>query len=202
MTRESVRATGNLFSYRTSDILLAATIAVAFGVIFRGYGVFYDVLDPVFKGFPPLVGLLTGIWCLPALLAGLIVRRPGAAVFAEVVAASIEALLGGKWALGTLISGVLQGLGVEIVLAVTGYALFTLPVAAAAGALSTVFEWCYERFAYYGEWSNFWGFSLLGFFVISGVVLCGVLGHALIKALAATGALNQFPPGREHLANR
>lgn len=190
-------ATRPLMAYRTIDLLVTVAIGIAFGIAFLGYGALYTLLGPITAGFKPSEGILTGIWFLPAILAALIVRRPGAALLAEIIAASLEALLGGQWGLGTLYSGLLQGGGVEIAFLLFAYRRFTLPVAILGGVLSAILEWFYERFVYYPEFSTFFGFMLLVFFVLSGIVLCGVLGWVLTRALAATGALDALPAGRD-----
>lgn len=195
-------ATRPLLGYRTIDLLFTVAIGVVFGVAFVGYGLVSSLIDPLVAAFRPLIGLTAGIWFLPAMLAALIVRRPGAALLAEIIAASVEPLLGGQWGLGTLVSGVLQGAGVELAFLLTAYRRFTLPVAMLGGVLAAAAEWVYERFWYYPEFSTFFGIMLLVFFVISGALLCGALGLALTRALAATGALDATPAGREHAESR
>ena len=81
---------------------------------------------PVGRVYPPLPALLNGVWILPGVLAGLVVRKPGAALFAETVAAAIEALTGGLWGFTSLYYGVVEGLGVEIVFALMLYRRFGL----------------------------------------------------------------------------
>ena len=56
-------------------------------------------------------------------------RKPGAALLAEMVAAVLSMLLGSQWGWGTAISGLMQGGGVELAFLLTRYRRFTLPVA-------------------------------------------------------------------------
>ncbi|MGQ4537841.1 ECF transporter S component [Dermabacteraceae bacterium P7074] len=191
-----------LLKYRTQDLLAAATIAVAFGVVFRLYGELYSVLAPWYLLHPPTIGLLIGFWSLPALVAGFIIRRPGAALFTELVAASIEALLGGQWGVGTLIGGFNAGIGIEIALLIFMYRKYTLPVAILGGFLHTIPEWFYKLTVAYGEWSWPHKVELFGFYAISGVIMTGIGGYYLVRALADTGALNMFPAGRERMLSR
>ncbi|WP_246482743.1 ECF transporter S component [Brachybacterium halotolerans] len=184
-------------AYRTVDLVLTVAIGVVFAFVFLAWGQVYTLFTPLQAVLPPSVGLLAGVWFLPALVAMLIVRRPGAAVLAEVIAAVLEMVLGGQWGIGTVVSGLLQGGGVEIAFLVTAYRRFTLPVAIAGGALSGILEWVYERFSYYPEWSWASAWALLGFFIVSGALLCGVLGWLIVRALGATGALSAFPAGRQ-----
>src|SRR5439155_4635946 len=83
-------------AWRTRDILVAAVIGVAFGVVFAAWNVVWNVLAPA-SGATPLPNfLLYGMWLMPAVLAPLIIRKPGAAIFAEVVAAAVSAFMPGN----------------------------------------------------------------------------------------------------------
>jgi energy-coupling factor transport system substrate-specific component len=186
-----------LMAYRTVDLVLTVAIGVVFAFVFLAWGQVYTLFEPLQLVLPPSVGLLAGVWFLPALVAMLIVRRPGAALLAELIAAVLEMVLGGQWGIGTVVSGLLQGGGVEIAFLLTAYRRFTLPVAMVGGVLSGILEWVYERFTYYPEWAWPSAWALLGFFVVSAAVLCGVLGWALMRALGSTGALSAFPAGRQ-----
>ncbi|WME23798.1 ECF transporter S component [Brachybacterium sp. GU-2] len=183
--------------YRTVDLLATVLIGAAFGVAFLGYGQLYTLIGPLTAAFKPAEGLLAGIWFLPAVLAALLVRKPGAALLAEMVAAVLSMLLGSQWGWGTAVSGLMQGGGVELAFLLTRYRRFTLPVAVLGGVLSALLEWGWEKVAYYQEMS--WAFSgtMLAFFLLSGALLCGVLGWAASRALIATGAVDSLASGRE-----
>lgn len=183
--------------YRTVDLLVTVVIGVAFGVAFLGYGQLYTLIGPLTTAFKPAEGLLAGIWFLPAVLAGLIVRKPGAALGAEIIAAVLSMLLGSQWGWGTAISGLMQGGGVELAFLLTRYRRFTLPIAMLAGVLAAILEWGWEKFAYYQEMSWSFSFIMLAFFIVSGAVLCGLLGWAATRALSSTGALDSLPAGRD-----
>lgn len=196
-------ATGPLMRWRAVDLITAATIGVAIGVVFRLWGALYPVIETATKGFPPAVGLSGGVWFLAATLAALIVRRPGAALLAELVAATVEMLLAGQWGTGTLISGALQGLGVELVFAAFLFRRFGLFQAVLAGVSAAVIEClAYEFWFYWVDWSMGWRWIYLGFFALSGAVVAGAGMWLLVRALAATGVLNAFPPGVEHHQQR
>lgn len=184
--------------YRTIDLVTVALLGVAVGVAFWGWSQLYHVLSALSVfAFPPLGGLLSGPWLLGGVLGGLIVRKPGAALATEMVAASVEALLGNGWGITNLISGAVQGLGMEIVLAVLLYRRFGPVVASLGAALSAVFGSIYLWIAYYADWG--WDFKLiyLVLFVVSGVLAAGLLGWAVTRALARTGALDAFGAGRD-----
>ncbi len=85
---------------------------------------------------PPLRDLFYAVWLIPAVLAPLIIRKPGAALFAEMVAAGVSALLGSLWGVDTLLSGFVQGAAAELVFAFTLYRIWTFPVLAVAAVAS------------------------------------------------------------------
>ncbi|NIZ93436.1 ECF transporter S component [Kineococcus rubinsiae] len=197
--RSSALARGPLGRWRSLDLVTAAVLGVAFGVVFWGWDVVYNVLSPGFGFFQPAKGLLGGVWLLPAVVGALVVRRPGAALFTELVAASVEYLLGSGWSVGVLISGGLQGLGVEIAVALFAWRRWGAGVAALGGALAAALEALYEAFAY-NDWVLGWDLAYGAAFVVSGAVVAGLGGAALVRALARAGALQRFPAGAEHRA--
>jgi energy-coupling factor transport system substrate-specific component len=189
----------NAFTWRGIDLVTAAVLAVALGVAFWGFDVFvYPLIGVITAGFPPLGGLATGVWILPAVAGMLLVRRPGAAIFVELIAANVELTLGNSWGVTVLISAVIQGLAVELVFALFRYRKFGLVVAALAGAVAAFFEIVgYELNAYYADYSLVFKVVLVICAVVSGAVISGGLGTLLISALAKTGALSAFAAGRD-----
>lgn len=187
--------------WRTVDIVITAIIAVAGGVIFAVFNQTYHLLDPLWAAFPPSSGLQTGVWLFPGILAGLIVRRPGAALFAELVAAIISALFGSTFGATVLVSGLIQGLGAELGFALVGrYKNFGLQVAIAAGLLTGAAGGLNDTFLmrYYPEYPDAWLWAYVGFVALSGAI-AGVLMWFVTRGLAATGVLG---PLRSRAANR
>lgn len=195
----TVLASRPLMGWRGVDLITAAMLAVSFGVVFWGFDTFiYPILSTATAGFPPLGELMLGVWLLPAVVGGLVVRRPGAALFTELVAANVELFLGNNWGAAVLLSAVLQGLGVELALALFRHRRFGVLVAVLGGVLAAVFEIVfYEWHSYVAEFSSAWKAIYLGCGMVSGAVIAGVGGWFLVRALARTGALNAFPPGQE-----
>ena len=81
-----------------------------------------------------LPGVQTFVQFFAAVLGGLIVRKPGAAIYTELIAATVSALIGSQWGFGTLMSGLVQGLGAELVFALFLYANWNVFTAVLAGA--------------------------------------------------------------------
>ncbi|MGI4894757.1 MAG: ECF transporter S component [Janthinobacterium lividum] len=197
-SRTSAPSTRRTVRWRSVDLLTAAVLGVAFGVVFWGWDVLYLAVQPVFTALPPLSGILGGVWLLPAVVGALIIRRPGAALLAEMVAASVEALLGNYWGAGVLVSGVIQALGVELVVATFRWRRWGVPVAVLAGMLAAALEGVYEMFVNYADtWATGYRLVYIGAFVVSGAVIAGVGGRAIVRGLARSGALSAFAVGRE-----
>ncbi|WP_295642996.1 ECF transporter S component [uncultured Corynebacterium sp.] len=185
--------------WRVVDIVVAAILGVAFGLIFWIWngvgGAAYSAFD---AATPGLGGLATGIWVAAGVVGGLIIRKPGAAIFVELVAAIVSALLGNQWGIETVYSGLAQGLGAELAFMAFRYRKFTLPVAVLAGIGAEVLEWILELFTSGNmAMSGSYLVIYLACMVISGAILAGVLGYFLVRGLAATGALDRFAAGRE-----
>ncbi len=188
-----------LSAYRTIDLVTIATLGVACGVVFWGWAQAWNGISTLaLFAAPPLLGLLAGPWLVGGILGGLIVRRPGAALATEFIAAFVEMLIGNQWGASTMISGLLQGLGAEIVLAILLYRRFGPIAAGLVGALAAALEIFYEWHAYYGYWTWNYKLAYLGCTMLSGLVIAGIGGWLIVRAMAATGVLDAFGPGREH----
>jgi energy-coupling factor transport system substrate-specific component len=182
--------------WRTVDIVVTAVLGVSFGVVFWAWNLLWSATGAAFAAFPPAQAFMYGVWLLPAVIAPLIVRRPGAALFAELVAAVLSALLGSSWGSVILLYGLLQGLAGELGYAAFAWRRFGWPQAllsaVLAGAMAAVLDLVY----YYPAWSGGWKTTYLVVVVASTVVVAGVGGTALVRALARTGALSSFAAGR------
>lgn len=185
--------------WRTIDIVVASVLGVAFGVVFWVWDLLWKSLDTAFTFFKPAGGLIVGVWMLAAVVGGLVVRRPGAAVYTEFIAALVSTLIGSQWGTITVLEGVIEALGGELAFALLAYRSFRLPAAMLSGALAAVFATVFEAFVYYQNTS--WpGFRLpyIAISAASGLLIAGIGGYALVRALAGTGVLDRFGAGREH----
>jgi energy-coupling factor transport system substrate-specific component len=187
---------GISWSWRTVDIVVAAAIAIAFGVVFWAWNQVWAAATPAFVAIPPAQNILYGVWLVPAVLGGLIIRKPGAALFTELVAASVSAILGSQWGLDTVVSGALQGLGAEIVFLVVGYRRWTIAVALIAAIGTAIAAWVHDTPLYYADIGLGPQLVILVFMVVSAVVIAGIGSWFLMRSLVQTGVLAQFPAGR------
>jgi len=184
------------WSWRTVDIVVAAAIAIAFGVVFWAWNQVWAAATPAFVAIPPAQNILYGVWLVPAVLGGLIIRKPGAALFTELVAASVSAILGSQWGLDTLLSGALQGLGAEIVFLVVGYRRWTIAIALIAAVGTAIAAWIHDTPLYYADIGLGPQLVILVFMVVSAIVIAGIGSWLLMRSLVQTGVLAQFPAGR------
>ncbi|WP_425343240.1 ECF transporter S component [Microbacterium esteraromaticum] len=187
--------------WRVVDIVVAAVLGVAIGLVFWGWniigGAWFGAADALTPGFG---GIAVGIWLIGGVIGGLVIRKPGAALVVEVIAAIISMLIGNVWGVSTVLSGLVQGLGAELIFALFLYRRFGVVVAALSGIGAAVAAWIFEMF--YGSSPNIlksieFNAIYLGALVISGALLAGVVGWLLVRALASTGALSRFASGRE-----
>jgi energy-coupling factor transport system substrate-specific component len=183
--------------WRIVDIVVAAVISVAFGVVFLAWNALYAAVTPLFLGLPAAQAIMYGVWLLPAVLVGLIVRRPGAAVFGGFVAAAVSVLFGSPYGADALLSGAIQGAGAELAFAVGLYRRWSLPVAVLAGALAGLAATVHDVVLYYPDTSlGFWAVYTAAA-MVSGAVIAGLGSWLLVRALVATGVLAPFAVGGE-----
>jgi energy-coupling factor transport system permease protein len=189
--------------WRTVDIVVAAVLGVAFGVVFWAWNLVAEVAGTPLDFFPPIKGLLNGVFLMPGVVAGLLIRKPGAAVFASTLAAAVSLLLGSPYGGIIVVYGLVQGLGGELGFLLTRYRTFgwgTALLAAVTAGLSTSILDLSLYYPVSGEYP-LWAFTLpyIAFTVLSSVLLAGVVGLLLVRALARTGALSSFAAGRRRV---
>jgi energy-coupling factor transport system substrate-specific component len=191
----------NRFGWRVIDIVTAAVIGVAAGFLFFVWNLIYSpVSAPLESALPGLQALVYGVWLIAAILGAAIIRKPGAAIFTELVAAMVSATLGASWGILTLQSGLIQGLGAELVFLLFFYRNwrpFVLVLAGAAAGLAMAVN---DIILWYPgskiEFMLIYGIAS----IVSGAVVAGLGGWALTNALARTGVLSRFEVGRERIA--
>lgn len=178
--------------WRVVDIVVAAIIAVASGVIFWGWDIVCTAPLALFGAVTPgFEGLLNAFWLFAGPLAAIIVRKPGAALFAETLAAALELTMGNQWGVGgSLIVGIMQGFGAEIGFAVFAYRKWDLLSTTIAGAprrywlRSVLLD--HQPLGGAPERASIY----LGTSIISGAVLAGMVMYFLQQAIAKTGVLS------------
>jgi len=183
--------------WRTVDIVVTAVLGVAFGVVFWAWNLLAAL------AVPPVSGLLNGVYLMPGVVAGLLVRKPGAAVFASTLAAAVSILLGSPYGGIIVIYGLVQGIGGELGFLLTRYRSFGWATAILAGITAGLSTSILDLSLYYPVSADypFWSFTApyTLFTVLSSVLLAGIVGLLLVRALARTGALSAFAAGRRRV---
>jgi len=187
------------FRWRVVDIVVASVIGVASGLIFLFWNIGYlgpkTLLEPLLPG---LQGLLDGPWLFAGVLGALIIRKPGAAIYVETLAAVVSALVGNTWGgFLTIEAGLVQGLGAELVFLLFAYRVWTLPVAMLAGAGAALAGGINNLVLWFSGANFTFTVTYLISTVISGALIAGALPWVLTRGLASTGALDRFASGRE-----
>jgi energy-coupling factor transport system substrate-specific component len=183
--------------WRTVDIVLGAALAVAFGAVFQAWNLLWTAVSPAFVGVPPLQGFMYGVWLLPAVLVPLVIRRPGAALLGEGVAAVASAIFGAPWGLLTIVYGLMQGGAAELVFAMGLYRRWGWSISLLAGAAAGAAAVLLDLVIYYPSWAA--GFQVLyaALVIPSAAIVAGLGGWLLVRALSRTGVLSAFPAARE-----
>ncbi|WP_144479633.1 ECF transporter S component [Cytobacillus oceanisediminis] len=183
-------------NWKLREVIVLSVLAVVFGVV---YLLFLQVGN-VLVGLFGMIGydLIFGIWFIVSIIAAYIIRKPGAAVLSETIAAIIEVMLGNAVGPRLILAGLIQGLGAEAVFAATKWKSYSTWVLITAGMGSSItsFVWGY----FLGGFSALSpGYVAAMFFVrlLSGALLAGLSGKYISDSLARTGALNSFPLGKE-----
>ncbi len=183
--------------WRVVDIVVASVIGVALGLVFfawdQVYGPVTAPLDILFNG---MGALAYGVWLVAGVLGALIIRKPGAAIYVEVLAATVEALLGAKWGFLTFVQGLAQGLAAELVFLAFLYLSWRLVTAILAGAAAGLAMAIFDLIIYYPGSGPVFASTHTVSAIISGAVIAGVGSWLLARAIARTGALSRFASGR------
>ncbi|MFT4147790.1 MAG: ECF transporter S component [Micrococcaceae bacterium] len=184
--------------WRTIDIVFASVLAAVSGVMIWAWGLFTSVaLFPLLTFFQPLESLADGGWLFPGVLGGLIIRKPGAAFFTELLAAIVAMMLGSQWGFEAFMWGAMQGLGTELVFALFRYKKFTRLVAVLAGVGAALGGAVLSQSISFVAWEPVWRITALVATCISGAILAGFGSYQLTKKLVKTGVLDRFAVASE-----
>ena len=124
MATTTIEAARTRRGWTTRDAVLVAVLAVVFGFL-------YIQFVPIWiaaAGLGAQIGqeAVFGFWLIAGVLASYITRRPGAALVGEFLAALAEVLFGAAAGTPLLVTGLMQGLGAEIVFGARGWRNYSL----------------------------------------------------------------------------
>jgi energy-coupling factor transport system substrate-specific component len=173
------------------DLVALSVIGISCGALFAGWNLLWGAVTPLFALVLPLQYLLlAGTWVIAGPLAGVIIKRRGAALFGELIAASVSFLLASQWSIDALFSGAAQGLGAEAVFLLFGYRVWSLPVLLAAGAVSGVGMALHDLPLYFAGVDASYATVLAAAMILSSALLGGGGAFMMHRALRRSGALD------------
>lgn len=180
------------------EMTFAAVLSAIIGAIFLFWSNIVWDLAKLALGllFTPLI---YGMWFIGGTLTAYIVRKPGAAVLGETLAAIFELIYGTQFASTVLLYGFMQGLMTEIIFAATKYRRWGWGVMTLAGAAPAVWAAPADAILYGitapltpGQRIVFWSL-----YFVSGALLAGVLAKAVVDYVAKNSSLlDTFAVGR------
>ena len=178
------------------EIVLTMVVAVALGVAFWGWTFVYEIAKPFLK-VSGLSYSVAGFWIFASVFLPQIVRKPGIALIASIVAAFVESLLT-HWGIMSIAWGLVQGLGAEIIFLSFSYKKWDLKVLVLASSLSAIFSYGLDYYIYDYQNLNF-QFKLIQVisYLISAIFLAGFLSQKLSRRLLNLGLLDQFLIAKE-----
>ena len=201
---QSSKPENRRWRWTAADIAVGAALGVACGLVFWGFNFAYAWLSPLIGGIlPGLASVLHPLWYFSGTLAVIILRKPGAAIYVNLVGSAAEMLLGNQFSVGFVFAAAaLQGLFAEIPFMVTRYRVYNLPISMVSGALVAVEYGVYLMlFRYQGvAFLSARGIVHMVSELVGGVLIAGVMSWYLYRAIAATGALDRFASGRARFA--
>ncbi|PTF99865.1 thiamine ABC transporter permease, partial [Staphylococcus chromogenes] len=118
-----------------------------------------------------------GFWFIAAIIAYLIIQKPGVALLAEFAAGAGETIVMGQFDIPTFVYALLQGLACEIVFLVVRYKYRKLSVAIVvrmlAGIITLPIDWFYNYLSDVALWNVILMFTIR---ILSGAIVGGALG--------------------------
>ncbi|RPF53251.1 ECF transporter S component [Aquisalibacillus elongatus] len=187
--------------WKLKEIVLMSILGVVFGFIYLGFFGVGKILTSIMAplGLGDLgYEVIYGIWFIVSVIAAYIIRKPGAALMAEMIAALVEVLAGSTTGPSLLISGFIQGLGAELAFALTRWKDYRLRILIFSGVGAALLSFPYHFFTQGYDALEPWVVTLMfSARVISAILITGLLGKFISDQLAKTGALQGYALGKE-----
>lgn len=183
------------------EILIVAVLGAVFGVLYLAWVQVWLIAQAIFGAVT--MDVVMGFWFIVSIIAAAIIRKPGAALLSEVLAALVQVLLGSPAGLLLLVTGLVQGAGAEAVFAATRWKNYRLPVLmlAGVGAAIASFAYTWVRFDY-GALAPGLLITMFALRCLSGAILGGLAGHLVVEAVYKTGVLSGLKIDHERRLQR
>lgn len=186
----------NQYGWTLREILIVAVLGAVFGVLYLAWVQVWLIAQAIFG--PVTMDVVMGFWFIVSIIAAAIIRKPGAALLSELLAALVQVLLGSPAGLLLLVTGLVQGAGAEVVFAATRWRNYRLPVLMAAGVGAAVFSFIYTWIRFdYGALAPGLLVTMFVLRCLSGALLGGLTGHLVTEALYKTGVLSGLAIDRD-----
>lgn len=183
-------------SWKLKDVLLIAISAVLFGVVYLGCtyagGVLFGVLTPMGMGslgYEPFYG----IYFMAGAFGVYVMRKPGSGLIAELLAAVLECLYGNYFGPIIILSGLVQGFGFELIIALKRYRKFDRMTMIEGAVICSVFTMGYNLIiSGYNQIAVPVLLIMLAVRIVSAIIFDGFVTPALGKGLVKAGLLKGY----------
>ncbi len=181
---------GGKRGWKLNEIVILVILSVGLGVLWWGWTFLYGLITPL-----TAIGLnylLVGFWFSGGVLIPFLIRKPGAALFGELMAALVESFIT-RWGISALLWGLVQGAGAELIFFITRYKKYNLPVLILASIVAAVFSYVLDFF-----YSHYAGLPLwvilvqISSLIVSSVILSGFLSYLIGKRILNTGVITNL----------
>ena len=183
-------------AWKLKDVLLIAICAVLFGVIYLGCtyagGILYGVLTPAGMGslgYEPFYG----IYFMAGAFGVYVMRKPGSGVIAELLAAVLECLFGNYFGPIIILSGLVQGLGFEVIIALKKYKKFDKVTMVEGAVICSLVTMVYNLIIRgYNQIAVPVLLLMLAVRIVSAIIFDGFVTPVLADGLAKAGVLKGY----------
>ncbi len=194
-TGKGVRMAGKnaLFSWKLNEVVILVVLSIAIGVLFWAW-TFIEALAKPLEAIG-LRYLMSGVWFIGGTLVAFLIRRPGAALLGEVLAAILEGFIT-QWGITAAIWGLVQGIGAEAAFALGRYKKWNLPMMLLAGFASAlcsyILDFFYSQYWTLQPW--LWPVQIIAISV-SGLFWAGWLSYQIGRGIIRTGVTSNLLSG-------
>ncbi|SKB80391.1 energy-coupling factor transport system substrate-specific component [Lachnospiraceae bacterium] len=191
----------NVNEWKLKDVLLIAILAVLFGVVYLGCtymgGILYGALTPLGMaslGYEPFYG----IYFIAGAFGVFILRKPGSGIIAELLAAILECLMGNYFGPIIILSGIVQGLGIELIIMFRRYKDFSYGTMILASVICSVFTMIYNLvISGYNQIAVPVLALMMVVRIVSAIIFDGLLVPVLSMKLVKAGLLKGYAVSEE-----
>lgn len=184
------------FQWKLKDVLLVTVTAALFGVLYLGCtyagGMLYGILSPLGLG-PLAYEPFYGIYFMAGAFGVYVLRKPLTGVISEILAAVIECLLGNFFGPIIILSGLVQGAGFELPIALGRYRRFVRPTLIGAAVFCSLLTMGYNLIiSGYNKIAVPVLLLMLAVRIVSAILFDAILLPRLVDALSRAGLLRGY----------